>query len=79
MNLLDEEGMLLQAQQLDGFADYLADQVAKKRLQPQNDMISELTQVKYKALLRLEAREYFAEKAQPLGAQRHRSWLKLFR
>jgi len=52
MNMLDEESMLLQAKQLDGFADYLADQVAKKRRQPQNDMISELTQVKYKALNR---------------------------
>ncbi len=50
MNLLDEERALLQAQQLDGFAEYLADQVAKKRLHPQNDMISELTRVKYKAL-----------------------------
>jgi cytochrome P450 len=50
LNQLSEAQMALQAQQLDGFADYLAEQVARKRAQPQDDMISALTQVHYQAL-----------------------------
>jgi cytochrome P450 len=36
--------------QLDGFADYVAAQVESKRKQPQDDMISALTQIHYQAL-----------------------------
>ncbi len=50
LNQLSEEDTLLQAQGLEGFADYLADQVASKRRQPQDDMISALTQIRYHAL-----------------------------
>jgi cytochrome P450 len=50
LNQLSEEETALQAQRLDGFADYLADQVARKRKHPQDDMISALTQVRYTAL-----------------------------
>lgn len=50
LNQLSEEETALQAQRLDGFADYLADQVARKRKNPQDDMISALTQIRYKAL-----------------------------
>lgn len=50
LNLLSEEGAALQAKRLEGFADYLADQVASKRKQPKDDMISALTQIRYEAL-----------------------------
>ena len=50
MNQLGEEETALQAQRLDGFADYLASQVASKRANPQDDMISALTQIHYQAL-----------------------------
>ncbi|MDX1734544.1 MAG: cytochrome P450 [Halioglobus sp.] len=50
MNLLSEEETATQAQRLDGFADYLADQVASKRANPADDMISALTQIEYRAL-----------------------------
>jgi cytochrome P450 len=50
LNQLSEEETALQARRLDGFADYLADQVASKRRSPQDDMISALTQVRYAAL-----------------------------
>lgn len=50
LNILSEEETVLQAQRLDGFAEYLADQVASKRANPQDDMISDLTQIHYKAL-----------------------------
>lgn len=50
LNQLSEEETALQAQRLDGFADYLADQVARKRKYPQDDMISALTQIHYTAL-----------------------------
>ncbi|MEZ5503383.1 MAG: cytochrome P450 [Halioglobus sp.] len=50
LNQLSEAETALQAQRLDGFADYLADQVASKRRHPQDDMISDLTRIHYKAL-----------------------------
>lgn len=50
LNQLSEAQMAEQARQLDGFADYLAEQVARKRARPQDDMISALTQVHYRAL-----------------------------
>ena len=50
LNQLSEEESILQARQLEGFADYLAEQVACKRRKPQDDMISALTQIRYKAL-----------------------------
>jgi cytochrome P450 len=50
MNQLSEEETAVQSQRLDGFADYLANQVASKRANPQDDMISGLTQIHYKAL-----------------------------
>jgi cytochrome P450 len=50
MNILSEEETLKQAEQIDGFADYLANQVANKRARPQDDMISALTQIRYEAL-----------------------------
>jgi cytochrome P450 len=50
LNQLDEEQQAEQARQLDGFADYLADLVASKRRQPEDDMISALTQIHYRAL-----------------------------
>jgi cytochrome P450 len=49
-NQLDEDQQAEQARQLDGFADYLAELVASKRRDPQDDMISALTQVHYRAL-----------------------------
>ena len=49
-NQMDEQQTALQAQRLEGFADYLADQVARKRREPQDDMISALTQIHYQAL-----------------------------
>ena len=50
LNQLSEAETALQSQRLDGFADYLADQVARKRRNPQDDMISALTQIRYSAL-----------------------------
>lgn len=50
MNLLSEEETAIQAERLDGFAQYLADQVASKRANPADDMISALTQIEYRAL-----------------------------
>ena len=50
LNQLNEEQGALQAKRLEGFADYLADQVAGKRSRPQDDMISALTQTHYQAL-----------------------------
>lgn len=50
MNLLSEEETAVQAGRLAGFADYLADHVASKRANPADDMVSALTQIKYKAL-----------------------------
>jgi cytochrome P450 len=50
MNILSEEETAVQADRLDGFADYLADQVARKRANPADDMISELTLMEYPAL-----------------------------
>ena len=50
LNQLSAEAAALQAQQLDGFADYLAEQVARKRRSPGDDMISALTQIRYSAL-----------------------------
>ena len=50
MTILSEAETEEQARQLDGFADYLAEQVARKRRDPQDDMISALTQIRYKAL-----------------------------
>ncbi|MEP4146203.1 MAG: cytochrome P450 [Halioglobus sp.] len=50
LNILSDKQMAQQAENLSGFADYLADQVAKKRARPQDDMISDLTQIHYKAL-----------------------------
>lgn len=50
LNQLSAEQSALQAQRLEGFAEYLADQVASKRSRPQDDMISALTQTHYQAL-----------------------------
>jgi len=50
LNRLSEEEIALQAQQMNGFADYLADQVAHKRRHPRDDMISALTQIRYSPL-----------------------------
>lgn len=50
LNILSDEQMQLQVDGLSGFAEYLAEQVAKKRVNPQDDMISDLTQIHYQAL-----------------------------
>ena len=50
LNLLTAEQAEQQARDLHGFAEYLADQVAQKRRQPGDDMVSSLTQVHYTAL-----------------------------
>ena len=50
LNILSEAKMAKQVEGLSGFATYLADQVASKRANPQDDMISDLTQVHYQAL-----------------------------
>lgn len=50
LNQLDEEQQAIQAKGLEGFAQFLAEQVASKRANPQDDMISDLTQIHYKAL-----------------------------
>jgi cytochrome P450 len=49
-NRLDAAQQAVQARQLEGFAEYLADLVASKRRHPADDMISALTQVRYRAL-----------------------------
>jgi cytochrome P450 len=49
-NLLSREELAAQAEALEDFAQYVKDQVAEKRRQPQDDMISFLTQVTYRAL-----------------------------
>jgi cytochrome P450 len=49
-NLLTPEQAEEQVRILDGFKEYVADWVVKKRQDPQNDMISWLTQTTYKAL-----------------------------
>ena len=50
LNQLSEEEAALQAARLEGFADYLVNQVASKRANPQDDMVSALTQIHYQAL-----------------------------
>lgn len=50
MNILSDAQMAAQAEQLEGFADYLAEKVASKRANPGDDMISALTQIEYQAL-----------------------------
>lgn len=50
LNQLNAEQATEQAQQLDGFADYVMHHVQQKRRAPQDDMISALTQVHYQAL-----------------------------
>ncbi|MDG2326821.1 MAG: cytochrome P450 [Halioglobus sp.] len=50
LNILNDSQMSQQAEDLSGFADYLSDQVASKRANPQDDMISDLTRIHYKAL-----------------------------
>lgn len=49
-NLLSREELEEQAEILKGFGEYVAQQVAEKRAKPQDDMISFLTQVTYRAL-----------------------------
>ncbi len=50
LNELTPEQAAQQAEGLRGFAEYLADQVADKRNDPGDDMISALTQIRYQAL-----------------------------
>lgn len=50
LNLLSPELAQDQASRLVGFADYITGQVLEKRRNPQDDMISALTQVRYEAL-----------------------------
>lgn len=50
LNILTPEQAQQQAQDIGGFAEYLTDQVARKRKDPAADMISALTQVHYQAL-----------------------------
>ena len=49
-NLLSQEEIEEQARILDGFAEYVAEQVAEKRARPQDDMVSFLTDVTYQAI-----------------------------
>jgi cytochrome P450 len=49
-NVLSREELEEQARILEGFGDYVAEQVAEKRANPDDDMISFLTQVTYRAL-----------------------------
>jgi cytochrome P450 len=49
-NILSREEMEEQAKLLEGFRDYVQEQVTDKRRNPQDDMISFLTQVTYEAL-----------------------------
>jgi cytochrome P450 len=50
LNQLSTEQERLQAAQLEGFTEYVAEQVTRKRAAPREDMISALTQVHYEAL-----------------------------
>jgi cytochrome P450 len=49
-NILTDEQIKEQFELLDGFKEYVYDKVQEKRKNPQDDMISFLTQVEYKAL-----------------------------
>ena len=49
-NVLSEEETRAQFELLDGFKDYVNEKVLEKRKDPQDDMISWLTQVEYQAL-----------------------------
>ena len=49
-NLLSRDALREQAEILEGFSEYVADQVARKRREPADDMISFLTDVTYQAL-----------------------------
>ncbi len=49
-NKLTEEQTLEKSRLLDGFGDYVRQKTEEKRASPQDDMISFLTQVRYKAL-----------------------------
>ena len=49
-NILTKEETIAQFKLLDGFKEYVNDQVQQKRRQPKDDMISFLTQVTYEAL-----------------------------
>ena len=49
-NLLSREQIASQAEALESFDQYVRDHVAAKRRQPQDDMVSFLTQVTYRAL-----------------------------
>lgn len=49
-NILSKEQEIAQREDLAGFDDYIRDTIASKRLAPQDDMISFLTQVNYQAL-----------------------------
>lgn len=50
LNVLGEEEAAVQGERLAGFADYITEQVLRKRADPQDDMISALTQFHYQAL-----------------------------
>jgi len=50
LNILSAEQAQDQASRLIGFADYITEQVLAKRREPQDDMISALTQIRYEAL-----------------------------
>lgn len=50
LNKLTEEQLAAQFEKLDGFKEYVQEQVRLKRAQPADDMISFLTQVEYQAL-----------------------------
>lgn len=50
LNKLNEEQSAVQAKGLEGFATFLSEQVAAKRANPQDDMVSALTQFHYQAL-----------------------------
>ena len=50
MNVLNQEQAEEQLKLLDGFKEYVQDQVEDKRKNPKNDMITFLTEVTYKAL-----------------------------
>jgi len=49
-NILEPDEMVLQFKKLDGFKEYVADQVQDKRKNPKEDMISFLCDVEYEAL-----------------------------
>lgn len=49
-NMLSRAQAKEQAEVLAGFTDYVRDKVTEKRANPQNDMVSDLTQITYKAL-----------------------------